>query len=465
MNSSITATTSVDRSIEANFGWPADREDIENHESLMGRIGRTLRRRPRLLFIANSFRPARFPGCPRTWSIATSLQQLGWEVTVVTPPGDQWLRRENGESFEQEARASGIRILTVRNSLPFLDPYMHTPRWLPELPLKALRRMARMVSIDRQAGWIAAAKNAVLKQANKPDMLLVSAPPHATVPLAASLAERLECPLAIDYRDLWTMNPMGSKSPSRREVRLERAANTQAAVMTTVSPSLARMLADAYGRPDRIHVLPNGFERRLLATIQPHDFGHFAIVYAGSFYVPNRTVHPLMHALARLHESESLQDDWRFHYYGSQQSHVVDAAREAGLPLERIVFHGEVSRQESLAAVAGARVVVVITTSSDVASIGERGVITGKIFEAIGLAGPLLVIAAPGSDVEGLMEAGRFGRVSRPSDTAGTARAIQELAPRDQGVTARSEVFEWTNLGTRLSAILLSSLQHDAGHP
>jgi hypothetical protein len=42
-------------------------------------------RQPRLLFLAYYFPPVSTIACIRTWNMAAHLQELGWDITVVTP--------------------------------------------------------------------------------------------------------------------------------------------------------------------------------------------------------------------------------------------------------------------------------------------------------------------------------------------------------------------------------------------
>jgi glycosyltransferase involved in cell wall biosynthesis len=82
--------------------------------------------------------------------------------------------------------------------------------------------------------------------------------------------------------------------------------------VTTVSPSL---LSGRVTHERKVHVITNGFDPEEMASIEPYEFGHFAIVYAGTFYSPKRVITPFMAALKRLQDVDHL-GHWRFHYYG-----------------------------------------------------------------------------------------------------------------------------------------------------
>ena len=92
---------------------------------------------------------------------------------------------------------------------------------------------------------------------------------------------------------------------------------------------------------------------------------------------------------------------------------------------DKVILHGRVSREAALSAIAGAGIAAVVTSVSTDAPAEERGVITGKIFEAIGLRTPLLVVAPAGSDVEGILETAGLGRRSAADQTAGMAAYLR----------------------------------------
>lgn len=408
--------------------------------------------RPRLLFIASSFPPARLPGSPRTWSIATRLQEQGWDVTVVTTDAKQWLYTENDGGRAQP----GIRRVDVWHDWPFLQAdLLRLPRWMPPLAGRVLRRGALAAGVDKHSGWTRALERRCAEfSAGDFDVVLVSAPPFSSLPAAMRIARRLRIPFVADYRDLWTLNPMRRGAPRHADVEAERAVTADAAAITTISPSSAQALADAFGVGAKTHVLTNGFDLRQIGDAAPAGYDHFAIIYAGTFYVPQRTVTPLTQALALINSRKMIGRPWRFHYYGPQNDHVIAAAAEAGLPRQRFECHGSVSRPEALAATAGAGLVTIVTTVEREVTTAGRGVVTGKIFEAIGLGRPMLVVAPHGSDVETIVEAAGRGRVIPASETEEMAAAIAAVAAGDVPPPNTPESFDWTTLAARLDAIL-----------
>jgi hypothetical protein len=195
--------------------------------------------------------------------------------------------------------------------------------------------------------------------------------------------------------------------------------------------------------------------------VEAFPFDHFAIVYAGRFYPPKSNPAPIMAALRSLHEDGSSREavrPWRFHYYGRQNELVRAAAERAGVQ-ERVVLHGLVPRAESLAALRGAGVSVVITSAADQAGPADLGIVTGKVYDALGLAVPVLLIAPPGSDAEPVVQAAG-GRRYSGQDAAGMASYLADLMGAGAARAKPCRDCAWPVLAAKLDGVL-----QRAAHP
>src|SRR4030095_5465928 len=79
-------------------------------------------RRPRLLFLAYYFPPARSVACVRTWNMAKYLSRLGWAIQVVTPHPSLWRTSENREGFEAKAAHERVRLIYTDHQWRCLNP-------------------------------------------------------------------------------------------------------------------------------------------------------------------------------------------------------------------------------------------------------------------------------------------------------------------------------------------------------
>jgi glycosyltransferase involved in cell wall biosynthesis len=287
------------------------------------------------------------------------------------------------------------------------------------------------------------------------DVILATGPPFVAFRLAKRVADRLGRPYVLDYRDPWTGSPhpeFAGPTNSREEVRILKSC----AAITIVSPSWGRALDRRFGVGPKLHVLTNGYDPEELTPVTPHVFGHFAIVYAGIFYPPKRTITPVMAALKVLAEGgRNGGQPWYFHYYGPDDKHVGDEAARFGL-MHRVVLHGRVPRAEALAAQRGAGAAVVITSVFDSASLEDDGIVTGKLFELLGLGAPIVLVAPSGSDARAIIETVSIAKGFTGSDAEGMASFLRNTMSRDRSERTSVSAYAWTNIGRRLDAILRS---------
>jgi hypothetical protein len=142
-----------------------------------------------------------------------------------------------------------------------------------------------------------------------------------------------------------------------------------------------------------------------------------------------------------------------FHYYGPHGSRVRDDADRFGVS-DKVVIHEVVPRATALAAVKGAGVAVVITSVEANAPLEDNGIVTGKIFEPIGLGTPVLVIAPDGSDAGVVAETTGLGRRYPASDVDGIAAFLGDLMDGKAFEPKDTAAYSWENLVNRLDGVL-----------
>ena len=200
--------------------------------------------------------------------------------------------------------------------------------------------------------------------------------------------------------------------------------------------------------------MTNGYDSGEMAAIKPYDFGHCAFVYAGIFYPPKRVISPFLAALKLLKETlNEHRHKWYFHYYGVDEDHIRGQADQFGLT-DRVVLHGRVPRQEALSAVKGASLSLVITSVAEQETLEDKGIVTGKIFEAIGLGTPVLLIAPKGSDARAITEPTGLVKSFTGTEIQGMVSFVKDVvcgrAPRPKNIA----ICSWATISKNLDAIL-----------
>jgi glycosyltransferase involved in cell wall biosynthesis len=415
--------------------------------------------RPKLLFLAWSFPPFQVIAAIRAWNIAKYLTRRGWEVVVVTPQPE--LRRRLDNSMPS-ASTEGIRQVLTGHDWRQLAPTHLRCRdtgigWFLG---GVCRRVADRLGIDYGSGWIKPAEEACRSLApGDINLILASGPPFATFVLAERLSKKLRCPYVLDYRDPWT-EPGGGQKPPALVAKWESRVLKHAAAVTTVSPSWATDLRARYDIPSKVHVVTNGYDAEDLSRVEPRAFDHFAIVYAGVFYPPERVITPVLAALQRL-KAKNIPREWLFHFFGTpgeHEDHVRNEATRLGV-MDRVRLHGRVSRVEALAAVRGANIAVVINSVFDDASAKIKGTVPAKVFELIGLETPILLVAPPDTDLETIANSGVCRRF-RGRDVDEIAAFLEQMITGPSLTTDRRkrERYAWEGIASTFDTILRDQL-------
>jgi glycosyltransferase involved in cell wall biosynthesis len=427
-----------------------------------------MRERPRLLFLAYYFPPVGVIGAVRMRYMAKYLSRLGWQVTVVTPDPSLFVFVDRTERAVEELKKDRIERILTGHRWRFLTEgqgrLQYGDRGLRRLVSGCCRKLSRRLAVDPAIGWNAPAERVCRHfRPGDVDLVLASGKPFSAFELARCVSARLGCPYVLDYRDPWTVgapHPIEQHPVPTRAMRKERQLLDACAAAMIVCPSYAEAITEAFGIGRKMHVVPNGFDPEDLQGVAAHDFGHFAIVYTGIFYPPRRTVAPLMAALKRLLDCGQALPPWRFHYYGTQDTYVRDAARQAGVE-SQVMIHGQVERQQVLSAIKGAGVAAVVTSVAETATLEDRGILTGKIFEPIGLGTTTLLIAPPGSDAETIIEAAGNGRRCTANDVDGM---VNFLCDATRGIVPPARdpaAYAWPNIATRLDRILTQAVTEE----
>ena len=378
---------------------------------------------------------------------------------MVTPDVSVWRNVDDPPKTAAALDREGIRRILTDHKWPCLSPdslkcWNTGVGWLIG---GICRKIASRLSIDRTIGWVNACVRACSALTpNDVDLILASGPPFSAFRLAARLSDKLGRPYVLDYRDPWTRKPH-SRPPAGRAIQEEAELLAGAEAVTIVSPSWAWDLDQRSHLGPKLHIITNGYTSQELADVKPHHFGHFAIVYAGNFYPPKRVISPVLAALKRIKGTTSSEGgEWYFHYYGSQEDHVRKEAARLGV-MERVVLHGSVPRTQALSALRGAGVAIVITSVFDEASLVDKGIMPGKLFEILGLGTPCLLIVPPGSDAETIVETTGGARALTGTDIDAIASFFRDVMSGTTPEPRSLEAYTWSSLAKNLDAILRGS--------
>jgi glycosyltransferase involved in cell wall biosynthesis len=414
----------------------------------------------RLLFISFFFPPRKAIASVRTFELAKGMVQAGNQLLILTSDMShlQMQAKEVPINFADFAHHENVQIIGLKPSWRFL---YETDERQPTTPLrKLLTRIAWRLSVisgfDPYWPWALEVQRFLTANKDNFDAIIVSGGPFTGFIPATRYSKRTGTPLALDYRDLWNGDP---HSPFRLSTRcIEKALQNQSSVITTVSKGCAEAIAGPTRR--QIEIVTNGISSELLHACAnaPLHSPQRSIIYVGSLYPPARSIDPVFSAFAR---ASSKRGNLRFTYYGPNESYVRERAAHWQIS-DLVTCKGQVPHLDSLIAQRDAYCTVVITSTESKTNKGNKGILTGKLFEALAVSTRVLVISPPGSDVRDFTD----GMPSVANFSAEETTSISDYFVRTcdgDALDHRIDInpkFSWQNLALRFNAILNDRLLH-----
>jgi hypothetical protein len=422
--------------------------------------------KPRILFLAYPFPPTRAIGGVRCWNLAKFLSRRGWHVEVVAPHPSLLANPDPNVDAEQLCEAEGIVCRWTGFNWRVLTGGLIKSKYWDRLPRLSsfCKRVARALQIDSAIGWNGAAMEACRTiQPGEFDLLLVSGSPFGPFSLANTIAKRLNVPYVLDYRDPWTTNPYNPAANRPAVVQLEKKLANEAAGVIVVSNPWADQMNRRFLLKRPAEVITNGFAQEDFNKVAPRMFDHFAVVYAGQFYPPSRTIIPVLAAIKNANANGGKLI--KLHYFGTDWAHVLKSATSLSA-LNLVVDHGVASRKEVFSAICGAGAVAVVVDVEDATS--ERSAfIPGKLYEAFGSGQPILLVAAPGSEASKMVHRTQVGKSFSGGQVDGMATWLRALSGGVEWSRGNVKPYSWESLAERTDVFLkaIISRKHSYEQP
>ena len=350
-----------------------------------------------VLLVTYSYPPVERSGARRPAALAKYLPRFGWTPVVLTPrvqgaPRNSELIVETDyrdvlADWKVRLHLDGKRGLHEQLRLPLsAQPGADKAHTLVITVLKNL-----LTYPDLTKGWIPYALNAVedMRRHNRRMHAIITTFPPASCHLIGEKAKQvLGCPWIADFRDLWTQDitTMRPRDLQFLQVPLEKRTLKRADMLIAVSDPWADRLKQRY-RSHEVRTIPNGFD--------PDDFSprpelapKFTITHAGTLYQGQRDPTPLfevLHDLAR--EKAIALGEVRVRFYGPTEPWLLPLIRR--YELEQVVeLKGMIPRAEVLQRQMESQLLLILSFTHP----KDTGLHTGKLFEYLGCARPILAI-------------------------------------------------------------------------
>lgn len=335
---------------------------------------------------------------------------------------------------------------TIDNLIP--AEYVHYVNWLDIWRLKYFlekfkltRFFGKMIGYlfpfgannipeRRRYFWIKPAMNKALEIIQKYDIQLIysSYTPPATIRIASELKGKTGIPWINEYRDLWTGNPYINISDKRfkRNLKIEKKLISIADALVTVSEPLKRDLEKLHNKPT--FVIYNGID--ILSTHKKENLSKtrsdkITFVHAGTIYKGKRDPTPFFEALKQIRiEKENLYNQLSVSFYGPGLEKILGDTISR-LNLDGVVkLYDSVSHNEILKIQSQADVLLLLGWNNK----ADEGVLTGKIFEYLGMMKPILGLGYPSGAIDSVLQKTKTGKIiNNPQEIAEYIENITEI--------------------------------------
>ncbi len=380
------------------------------------------------------------PMAPLDYEIEREVEKAGYPVYrtpsldlnhvygfLATLPREYHRIKNRLLSYLDEARmfAPGTRS---QDTLPLVDErekQREGPRGLWRWLAKSVRRALYLP--DDRIGWLPFAyPQAVRILESRPvRYILTTSYPNSTHLLGAILKRRYKVLWIADFRDGWTTNPYFADYPTplhrKWNARWEARVAQEAELLITVSEPIAEHLRSLAPHPEKVHVIPNGFDPDDFIDLPVMRFERFTLVYTGTLF-GQRSPEPLFAAMRILfdkypHISSEFQAIFLTKWQ-PEHERMIESYRLK----DQVICYGIQPYRVALQFQRNAHALVAIEGP---ARHGEM-MLTQKVFEYLACGKPILAIT-PENALAQLVRQTRTGFVVNPDDISQLVERLYDL--------------------------------------
>jgi len=392
-----------------------------------------IKSRKRVLIITYYFPPSGGSGVQRTLKFIKHLRNFGWEPIVLTalnadyPAYDESLwedvpkdmkiyRSKIFEPYRLYRRFTGKKIddSTDISTLTLDETEKHN---FNERISELIR--AFFFIPDARILWLPFSLYLGFKilRKEKIDLIFSSAPPYTTHLIGMLLHRFSKIPWIADFRDSWIgwlSTPQWRPNLSRAfEFWMEGSVLRYANCVITVSKGVRDDLLsrNPSSNKDKWYFLPNGYDATDFLDVKPYPKNNkLTFVYSGSLY-GNRNPEYLIRALERLKlERLDLYNFIHFRFVGRIGQSILDRIQSSSVNsiIDQIIY---VKHKESISYLKSSDISLLIIDDAPV----NKGILTGKLYEYIGVGHPIFALA-PNGDAADLINKYQLGQVVSPKN-------------------------------------------------
>ncbi len=395
----------------------------------------------RVLIISYYWPPSGGSGVQRWLYFVKYLGDFGWEPIVYTVERGEYPYLD--ESLKNHI-PEGVQVLRR----PIWEPYVYYRRLIgakaPVDPTvlagSSKKNFTRTLALwirgnlfipDPRVFWVRPSVHFLNKwmQANPVDLIVSTGPPHSMHLIAQKLKHRCNIPWLADFRDPWTgiffFDQLHLSSFAKwMHHKLEKEVLEAADEIVTVSPHCAEGLAAISNKP--IQVITNGYDPFEIPVVKHHP-DRITMLYTGVL-TKDRNPALLWSELGRyLRQNPGLAQRVELVFVGNVDPFIFQEIESHGMG-GCLRIHKPMPHKELQGHLANASILILVGVA------GQKGVVTGKLFEYLFLERPVLSISPSGGDLELILQQTGCGINADFDDSKAIYEAIEK-------------VFQWISTG------------------
>ncbi len=291
---------------------------------------------------------------------------------------------------------------------------------------------------------------------NPVDVIISTGPPHSMHLIAQQLKESFHIPWMADFRDPWTDLYYNKEFfqlgfAKRKNKRLEEKVLKSADVVVTVGNELKKYFERFNSNEE---VIPNGFDDEVEHDEEIELSQKFSLSYIGLLPKSSLPTNLLMAIQRLIDENSDFKNDIELNFIGDIHESVSASIHELQLS-NYTNFFGYVPHKDAIKYQKSAQVLLVLIPNVD----GNKGIITGKVFEYMAANRPILALGPINGDLQSVLTNSNAGTIIDYDDYAKIKSVIidlytkfktQKLAITSKGI----EKYRRRNLTKQLAAII-----------
>ena len=270
--------------------------------------------------------------------------------------------------------------------------------------------------------------------------------PFGFLVAGALIAEALDKPLVLDYRDPWTTHRAPRTwwiAPPRRAFRaVESWSLSRASAVGYINEEALTANRAAFGQPpnSRWAAIPNSFDSIDLGDLPPRELSQEtntpALVYAGNFYGA-RSALPVIKALIALDQSaEGRSCPLTLHVFGQIDPPAQELLDRSELSSDRLRCYPRHSAAEIGAIMRGASGLLLVIGEQH----GHHTLVSGKVWDYLAAGRPIIGIGPASAAARELILDNGLGAWANTRDSQGIIELFASLSRGEIAPPAQSDL-------------------------